>query len=167
MDNQPSSLFDPLQFLESGEVTGEMSTKFEPTPLGRYNFQIKNYTARKITPKDTTKQAFTVFEVDCNVGGDARTPDGRTIKEITGRDDNGARYKTFLDFTEGGGLALGTGQNVGLGRLRAAVGQNSPTLPWKFAMLKGQVFSAEVVHRQDEKNPERVYAELQNLMPPQ
>lgn len=159
-----SSLFDPVQFLEAGEVTGEMATKFETTPLGRFNFQVKSHQIRKITPSEAGKDPFFVYEAVCVASGDQRTATGQTIKELTGQDEVRARYKGFADFTPQGAMELGPGKNVAIGKLRAAVGQNSPTAPWRFPMLLGQVFSGEVIHKPNEKNPEQPFAEIINPM---
>lgn len=160
------SMFDPQTLLDNVEITGAMSTKVAPTPLGRYTFQVRKYTAKRIVPNDSNKQPFTVLEVDCVASGDQLTPAGQPIKSITGKDENFARYSCYLDFVEGtNSLDMGEGRNVGLGKLRAAVGQNDPTQPWAFRMLIGQVFSAEVEHRQDKNDKDRVFAELKNPLP--
>jgi hypothetical protein len=47
------------------------------------------------------------------------------------------------------GLEMGKGKNVGLGRLREALGQNKTGIPWSFSMLGGQVAKIKVKHRID------------------
>ena len=47
------------------------------------------------------------------------------------------------------GLEMGKGKNVGLGRLREALGQNKTGVPWSFSMLGGSVAKIKVKHRID------------------
>lgn len=47
------------------------------------------------------------------------------------------------------GLEMGKGKNVGLGRLREALGQNKTGIPWSWSMLGGQVAKIKVKHRID------------------
>lgn len=159
-----SSLFDPA-FLLNQEVQGEMSTKTELIPVGRYDWQIKDLKVEKIDPKDETKDAFYVMEVTCELSDSAMTPDGRSVKEVTGRDVNQARLKGYLDVTETGSLDLGKGRNVLLGQLRAATNLNNASISFKLPMLKGQVFSGELVHRANPKDPDRPFAEIMRPLP--
>ena len=52
---------------------------------------------------------------------------------------------------------MGKGQNVGLGRLREAVGLNSPGQPFAFSMLTGRVAKVVVKHRIHE---DKIFAEV-------
>jgi hypothetical protein len=158
-----SSLFDP-EFLLNQEVQGEMSTKAELIPLGRYDWQIKDVKVEKVEPKDTTKDAFFTLEVVCELGDSAQAADGRAVKEITGREVNQARIKGYLDVTEAGSLDLGKGRNVLLGQLRAATNLNNPSISFKLPMLKGQVFSGEVVYKAS-KDPDRPFTEIVRPLP--
>lgn len=166
MNDVPSSLFDPQQFLET-EITGEMATKYVDILPGRYNMQVREITSRRVIPDDSSKKPFTTIEFSCAIDGSERTPTGVTLKELTGRDENFARYKGFLDLTDSGTIDLGPGRNVALGALREATGLNNPLQPFKINMLKGQVFNGEVFLRPDDKNPERKYAEVRNPLPRQ
>lgn len=159
-----SSLFDP-EFLLNQEVTGEMSTKAELIPLGRYDFQIKDVKVEKVEPKDTSKDPFVTIEIVCELGDSAMTADGRSVKEVTGRDVNQARMKGYLDITESGALDLGKGRNVLLGQLRAATNLNNASITFKIPMLKGQVFSGEVVYKAS-KDPDRPFVEVMRPLPP-
>lgn len=57
---------------------------------------------------------------------------------------NFSRLSFWLDLTDDGQLATGEGENVNLGRLRAAVGQNVAGQPWSPNMLSGQMFVAQL-----------------------
>lgn len=164
-----SSMFDPQQLVDAIEIADSMATKFVVCPQGRYNMQIKEYVSRRIIPDDSSKKPFTTLEVTCAISGTEKDPiSGVALKDLTGRDEVLVRYKCFLDFVEGSNaLALGPGSNVGLGRLRDAVGQNIPGQPWRFGMLKGQVFNGEVFHVPNKNDPETPYAEVRNPLPRQ
>lgn len=163
-----NSIFDPQAFLEL-EVDGEMATQYAPVPLGRYEMKIANPPKTKLVqpgPGDDY-EAFVTFEADCEISGDVLTSDGRKLKDITGKDRNFARYKCQIETTGPngtGGLALGTGKNVGLGRLRKATGQLE-TPRWKMAMLVNARFSGEIKHKVDKNDSSKVYAEVINPLP--
>lgn len=162
-----SSLFDPQQFLENTEFTGEMSTKRELVPPGRYNMQIEKFVAKKVIPDEAGKEPFSTIDVTLIVDGSSLDATGKPVKETTGMDQNRVRFSGYLDFTETGSLDLGKGRNIALGQLRAAANQNDPTKPWKMNQLIGQVVNGEVYHRQDKKHPENFYVEVKGLMPMQ
>lgn len=61
----------------------------------------------------------------------------------------------MLDVTEEGGLDMGEGKNVQLGRLREAVDQNTDGQPWQPAMLMGQMARLEIAHRIDNNGAEQ------------
>lgn len=161
-----SSLFDPQLFLES-EVTGEVSTRANPIPLGRYEFVIEGTPKFKeiIPGPGDDYEAFVVMEVDCVCSGDALDGSGRKVSETTGKDKNFARYKCNIDRTPSGNLDMAKGKNVGLGRLRAALRQDDPVKPWKPALMNGGRFSGEVKHRVDKNDNTKVYAEIVNPLP--
>lgn len=163
--NAPNSMFDPQAFLESTEITGEMSTKRPLCPVGRYNMQIDKYEAKKIDKQDGTG-SFCMIDFTFVVDGNSLDATGKPVKDSTGSDKNFVRMSGFLDFTEGGALDLGTGKNITLGQLRAATGQNDPSKPWSIKQLVGQVVNGEVYHRQDKKNPENFYAEVKGVIAP-
>jgi hypothetical protein len=161
-----SSLFDPQAFLET-EVEGASSTRSSPTPLGRYEMVVAEMPKFKqiIPPAGADYEAFTTMEVECLISGDALDSTGRPVKETTGKDRNFARYSCRIDRTPGGNLDMGQGKNVGLGRLREAVGQNNPSLKWKPSMLINARFSGEVKHKPDKRDASVVYAEVVNPIP--
>jgi hypothetical protein len=164
------SLFNPDIFLET-EVQGQMDDKVVPFPLGRYKFQIDEVKlvrgdrdAKDLKPGD--EPYWYSLELLCKADGNqpARGEGGKTIGQITGRDSLIARYKAFADL-KNGAWELGPGKNVGLGAIRTAVGLNDPSQPFKLGMLKGQVFSGEIVHKKDKNDPEKFYPEIRNPIP--
>lgn len=60
----------------------------------------------------------------------------------------------------GDSIAMGTGENVTLNKLREVFGLNKQGVPFAFPMLGNQVAKVQVKHRPDDKNPEVIYAEV-------
>ena len=53
----------------------------------------------------------------------------------------------MLDTNPQGGLDMSAGKNVGLGRLREAVGKNDPDVAFSFHQLPGAAGKVSVTHR--------------------
>jgi hypothetical protein len=70
----------------------------------------------------------------------------------------------MLDLDPNGGLDMAEGKNVGLGRLREALGLNDPTESFSFNMLPGRMAKVRVGHREDSRDPEIKYAEVQAVV---
>lgn len=67
----------------------------------------------------------------------------------------------FLDLTEdGNGLDMSEGRNVGLGKLRDAVGQNQPGKKWSPSMLIGSMATVLISTRMVDDNE---YAEVKRV----
>ena len=82
------------------------------------------------------------------------------MKELLGRDKVTVRQGIMLDITDSGGLDMGKGRNIGLGRLREAIGLNTPGQPFSFSMVAGRVAKVNVSHRIDGEN---IYAEVKGV----
>jgi len=72
------------------------------------------------------------------------------------------RQSLMLDVRADGALEFGKGKNVGLGRVREALGQNSTGRPWSFPMLGGQLAKVKVKHRLDTATG-RTYVEVTDV----
>ena len=59
--------------------------------------------------------------------------------------------------SDSGGLDMGKGRNVGLGRLREALNLNQPGQSFSFSMIPGRLAKVSVSHRIDGEN---IYAEV-------
>lgn len=129
-------MFDEEAFL-STTVEGEMSTEFVPVPEGEYNGVIESINLRSGTGE---KGDWAVLDVNWTI-------DDATVQEVTGMENPKVRQSLFLDITDSGGLDLGKGKNINLGRLREAVGQNGAGA-WSPSMLTGNVATIKVEHRQ-------------------
>lgn len=143
--------FDADSFIQSS-VTESNDTKLIPCPIGEFQGIIDKVSARQWQSKDgsTTGVALDVIWLVEDAGA----------KAITGRENLTVKQGVMLDTNPQGGLDMGQGKNIGLGRLREAVGKNAPGEPFSFAMLPGLMAKISVTHRPNEKDPESPFAEV-------
>lgn len=146
-------MFDPNTFM-STNYSDSNSTKVVPVPEGEYTAVSKEVTFREISSDKGTSTL-------CEVVFEPQDLDG-SIKAATGRDNATVRLSLWLDLTPAGNLDMGEGRNIGLGRLREALGQNAPGKPWNFGMIPGNSVRILVSHRHDPKT-ETVYAEVKRV----
>ena len=84
-----------------------------------------------------------------------------------GRDTGKFKQTVWLDVSEEGVLLSGPNQNLDLGRLRTAVGQNVPGQPWTPRMLVGSaatVYLKERPVKDDEGNVVERYMEVRRAI---
>ena len=129
------STFNPDQFLNT-ETSDATSTSYTPIPEGEYPACVK-----EIKPRVTTSGK-AILDVVWSID-DA---DG-AIEAATGMKQATVRQSVFLDLTDSGGLDMGKGKNVQLGKLRDALGQNTPGKSWRPGDLMGGVALVAVKHR--------------------
>lgn len=86
--------------------------------------------------------------------------DDGSVKELLGRDKVTVRQDIMLDMTDAGGLDMGKGRNISLGRLREATGLNTQGQPFSFAMLTGRCAKVKVDHRIAD---DKIYAEVKGV----
>lgn len=141
--------FDADQFLNAA-VEGSNSTKIQPCPIGEYPGLCEKVEARQWQSKDGTKTG-----VALDVFWSVQDPN---VQQALGRESVTVKQGIMLDLTSSGGLDMSEGRNVGLGRLRAAVDLNEGQ--FAFNMLPGRMAKLKVSHRQDQKDPEIVYAQV-------
>lgn len=129
--------FDPELF---GNTTFSEpnATRVAPCPEGTYPAMLKDWKTRVLD------DGRVVMDVTWDV-------DDAGAKEKTGRSAITVRQTVWLDFDANGGLMFGEGKNVGLGRLRDAIGQNAKGQPWSPNMLKGKAAKVKVTHRLDKE----------------
>lgn len=132
------SNFDPNKFLESS-ISGANSTKVIPCPIGEFQGVIEKIAPRQWQSKDGTQTgvALDVFWLVEDAG----------VKEQLKRDTVVVKQGIMLDLTPSGELDTSEGKNVGLGRLREAVGKNDPNELFTFTMLPGLMGKIKVGHR--------------------
>lgn len=143
--------FDPQSFLDSS-VTETNDTKIVPIPVGEYLGIIDKVVPRQWTSKDgsTSGVAIDITWLVEDTG----------VKEFLGRETVTCKQGIMLDTTASGGLDMTKGKNIGLGRLREAVGMNTPGQQFSFGMLPGQAAKIVVKHRITEDD---VFAEVKGV----
>lgn len=145
-------MFDATSFLDMS-IEGAMDTVSVPVPVGEYTAVVEKVDARPWTSKNDPTKSGVALDVVWNI-------DDQGVKETLGRDKVTVKQGIMLDLTEAGGLDLGKGRNIGLGKLRAALNLNQPGQPFSPSMLNGRVAKVKVTHRIDGDN---VYAEVKEV----
>lgn len=148
--------FDPNTFLNT-TVEGELDTKIIPCPVGEYNGISEKVDVKTWQSKDGSSSGLKVV-----VLWDIQD---ETVKQFVGRDKVLVPQDIMLDLTEEGGLDMGKGKNVGLGRLREALDMNRPGEPFAISNLQGRLALCSVTHRPGQ-SPEDVYAEIKRVAKP-
>lgn len=130
--------FDPQSFIDS-TITESNDTKIVPVPEGDYMGIIDKIAPRQWQSKDGTQTgiALDIFWL----------VEDSAVKEYLGRETVTCKQGLMLDTTPQGGLDTSPGKNVGLGRLREAVGKNTPGEAFSFSMLPGATAKIRVSHR--------------------
>lgn len=133
--------FSPEQFLEM-QVNESNDTKVIPVPVGEYIALVSEVKCRQWQSKADPSKSGLALDVIWEV-------DDQAVKELLGREKVTVKQGVMLDLTDGGGLDMGKGRNVGLGRLREACDLNIPGQPFSFQMLPGRAAKINVQHRVD------------------
>lgn len=137
--------FDPNLFLDQ-TTTEAGSTQIVPIPVGEYNAVIDDIEIRPWTSQKDPSKSGIALDVKWMI-------DSPEVREFLQRDQVIAKQGIMIDLTEDGhGLDWGKGRNVGLGRLREALGLNKPGEPFSFRMLKGRVAKVSIKHRVEGEN---------------
>lgn len=147
-----TSMFDPNTFLDMS-VQEANSTVSTPVPAGEFIGLIEDVKARPWAKKDDPSVSGMALDIIWNV-------DDAGVKQLLERDKVSVKQGVMLDLTPEGGLDMGKGKNVTLGRLRDALGLNTPGQPFGFKMMIGRAARIKVTHRTDPKNPEAIFAEV-------
>ena len=130
--------FDAQSFLDA-TVSTASSTRTVPCPIGEYFGIIEKVLPRQWQSKDGTTSGIALDVLwlveDANV------------KALLGRDTVVVKQGIMLDLAPLGGLDLSEGKNVGLGRLREAVGKNQNGEQFAVSMLPGLTAKISVTHR--------------------
>lgn len=141
--------FNPDTFL-ANTTDAANAEVYEPIPAGEYLAQVNKVEPRQVNGKAGPQ---IVLDITWKVQDEAnKAAHNRNV-----------RQSIFLDTTAEGFIASGPNVNVQLGKLRAALRQNSPGAPWSPNMLNGQVARITVQHRIGEtgtKYAGRVFDEI-------
>ena len=146
---------DPNEFMNLS-IQGASSTETAIPDPAEYTGVIQEVAARTFTFRKGDKAGQEGLSLD--VTWELEAP---AFKETYGYHPK-VRQSVLLDLTPTGGLDMGKGKNVTLGRLRDAVGQNSEGRPWAPTMLQGQVAVVNVTHRLD---GDKVYTDVKGVRP--
>lgn len=145
-------MFSPDQFLDM-QVTEANDTKIVPVPVGEYNAVVSEVKVASWQKKDDPSVAGLKLQITWEL-------DSPEVKALLQRDKVTVRQDQMLDLTESGGLDMGKGRNVGLGRLREATGLNTPGQPFSFTMLTGRMAKVSIKHRVD---GDTIYSEVKGV----
>jgi hypothetical protein len=140
------STFNPEAFMQSS-VSEASDTQYLQVPEGEFAAAID-----AVTPR-TTQTGKALLNVKWKVTDPV-------AQEATGMAEPTVFQTIWLDVTEQGGLDMGKGKNVGLGKLRDALGQNKPGQPWSPGMLVGGVAKIKVAHSIDKRDNVTINAEV-------
>lgn len=147
-------MFDPQAFLDMS-VDGALDTKRQPCPVGEYPMLVDKVDVRQWTGKQDPTKSGLVADVTLLVEDDQ-------VKQALGKDKVTVRHSIMLDVTDAGGLDMGKGRNIGLGRFRQALGMNQPGQPFSFSMCPGRMLKGKVTHRVE---GEDIYDEVKAVSP--
>lgn len=142
-------MFDPNQFLDM-QVNEASSTMSVPVPVGEYTGMIEEVKPRQWVSKTDPSKSGLALDIVWLV-------DDYNVKTLLERDKVTVKQGIMIDLTDSGTIDMGKGKNIGLGRLRDALGLNTPGQPFSFNMLKGRIAKISVSHRIDGDN---IFAEV-------
>lgn len=148
--------FDPSTFLNT-TVEGELDTKTVPCPVGEYNAISDKVDVKQWSSKDGSSSGLKVV-ILWDIQDDA-------VRQLVGRDKILVPQDIMLDLTEEGGLDMGKGKNIGLGRLREALDMNKAGEPFAIGNIAGRMALVTVSHRAGQ-NPEDLFHEIKRVAKP-
>jgi hypothetical protein len=134
------STFDPTAFLNA-TFEGANDTTIIPAPEGEWLAVADKVEVKQWSKKDGSASGLKLA-VLWDIQDDA-------AKQIAGRDKVIVGQDIMLDLTDSGGLDMGKGKNVRLGKLREALRLNDPSEPFSFSMMQGRMGKVAVKHDVD------------------
>ena len=146
-----TSTFDAENFLDSS-IDGQSETRYTPIPDGEYVAMIDD-TPLKLREINSSPVVDVTYIID--------DPD---LAEKMSLDRLSVRQTLFLDIGADGTLAFGANQNVRLGKLREALGQNKAGQKWNFRMIQGAgPVKIKVGSRPDKDDPTIIYNDVNGV----
>jgi hypothetical protein len=143
--------FDPATFLNQS-YDEALDTKVIPCPVGEYLGLAEKVDVKTWAAKDGSSSGLKLV-ILWDIQDDS-------VKQLLGRDTVKVGQDQMLDLTETGQLDFGKGKNVGLGRIREALGLNVPGEAFAFSMIQGRLATCLVSHR---IVGEDAYAEIKKI----
>jgi len=155
-------MLDAEQFLNSG-IEGASETTFTPVPADDDGYICTIPENGLVGPREFDNKnggKSVVLDINWEIVDDEKKAN---VVEVTGMANPRVKQSIFLDVIRGSddqvtGLAMGKGKNIGLGRLREALGQNDGKKKWSFKHLVGAMARVAVSHRSGQNGEE--YAEV-------
>lgn len=146
-------MFNPEDF-KGSTTTEQGSTSVTPCPTGEWVAKVEKVDFRQAAGKKDPSQTYTFGDITYEVDNDE-------VRRVCDREKVTVRQSIIVDVApDGKSLDMAKGKNVGLNRVRDAVGQNVPGQPWAPSMLEGKILKVKVKHRADENDPTILYAEV-------
>lgn len=136
------SVFDPQTFAQM-TFTEANATESHPIPVGEHDFTIEKSEITAWQKRDDPSQG----GLKCTL---TLKTDDPAVAEATGRPLNRVRHEIMLDITPEGGLDMGKGMNVMLGRAREACSLNKPGQAFAFDMFIGHNVRGKIKHQEYE-----------------
>ena len=146
-------MFNPEEFLDQ-QITESNSTVTTPGPTGEFIAVPTEVKSRQWTKKDDPSITGIALDIIWEI-------DSAEVKALLERDKVTVKQGIMLDINEAGQLDMGKGKNVGLGRLREALGLNVPGQAFSFNMIAGRPAKVVVSHRID---GESIFAEVKAVL---
>lgn len=149
-------MFNPDDF-KKASTTEQGSTTIVPCPVGEWVAKIDKVDFRQNQGKKNPNEIYTFADITYEI-------DNEEVRKICDREKVTVRQSIIVDLTsDGKGFDMGKGKNVGLNRVRDAVGQNVPGQPWAPMMLEGKILKVKVKHRADENDSSIMYGEVASV----
>lgn len=149
-------MFDPSEFLNA-TINDANDTKLIPVPENLagdgYTMLAGKVDVRSWQKKDDPSVSGLALDIVWEIQSEE-------VKSFCGRDKITCKQGIMLDLTDSGALDMSKGKNIGLGKLREALGLNTPGQPFAFSMIEGRMALGFVSHR---VNGEDVFAEVKRV----
>jgi len=144
-----------------------MSTRYVTPPEGDFNLMLdsrnldvtKWFTSGIAQKGQNAGNEYVTFEIPMEILDDK-------VRQALNQDHVYSRYKGFLDFAPDGSLDFSEGKNVKIGRLREALNQNDPNVPWdpsQLALASGTIFKGHLKHTPNKDDPTAPFSEISRV----
>jgi len=152
------STFDPSLFLDQ-QTTDANSTQVTPLPAGEYLAVVKKFEVRQWQSKKDPTKSGVALDIQWDIQDQAVLQEIDVTSYVV-------KQGVMLDLNEAGtGLDMGKGKNVGLGRLREALGLNTPGQPFAMSMIGGRMAKVKTIQETAEDDPEKIYCRVSAVAP--
>lgn len=140
--------FNPEEFLQQ-TTTDTFETRMTPIPEGDYLSQVDKFAMRVVEGNVILDVTWAILD--------------EGVKQLLGMDKPTVRQSIFLDIDQNGKLAAGQNKNIQLGKVRDALGQNTPGEPWGINRIAAGLAKIKVGHRPDKSDPSIIYNDVKGV----